>query len=113
MSAPVVSRASDVVRLGYGVALLVDPDGTGARLTGATLDPRARVAARVLGVRHVVQALVCLAHGTHAVRRAGRATDLLHAASMVGLAAVDRGRRRQALTDGTVALAFALAGASH
>lgn len=106
----VTATMSDVVRLGYGVALLVDPEGVGRRLTGAPLDPRATLAARALGVRHVLQALACLIHGTPLVRRAGQATDLLHAASMGALAAYDPARRRQALTDGTVALTFALTG---
>jgi hypothetical protein len=101
---------SDVVRLGYGVALLVAPEATGRRMTGAPLDARATLAARVLGVRHVVQALACLTHGTPLVRHMGQATDLLHAASMGALAAYDPARRRQTLTDGTVALAFAAAG---
>jgi hypothetical protein len=105
-----VAVVSDVVRLGYGVALLVAPGATGRSMTGAPLDPRATLAARVLGVRHVVQALACLTHGTPLVRRMGQATDLLHAASMGALAAYDPARRRQALTDGTVALAFAAAG---
>lgn len=105
-----VAVVSDVVRLGYGVALLVAPGATGRSMTGAPLDPRATLAARVLGVRHVVQALACLTHGTPLVRRMGQATDLLHAASMGALAAYDPARRRQALTDGTVALGFAAAG---
>ncbi|HEV7172661.1 hypothetical protein [Pedococcus sp.] len=105
-----MATVSEVVRLGYGVALLVDPEGTGRRMTGGPLDARATLAARVLGARHVVQALVSLSHGTRLVRRMGQATDLLHAASMGALAAYDPARRRQALTDGTVALAFAAAG---
>lgn len=107
---PRMATVSDVARLGYGVALLVDPAGTGRRLTGTPLDGRATLAARVLGMRHVVQALACLTHGTPLVRRMGQATDLLHAASMGALAAYDPARRRQALTDGTVALTFAASG---
>lgn len=107
------ATVSDVVRLGYGVALLVDPQAMGRRMTGTPLDTRATLAARVLGVRHVVQALACLTHGTPLVRHLGQATDLLHAASMGALAAYDPARRREAMTDGTVALTFALTGGAR
>jgi hypothetical protein len=40
----------------------------------------------------------------------GVAVDVAHAASMVGLAFVDRRYRRAALTDATIAAVFALIG---
>jgi hypothetical protein len=48
--------------------------------------------------------------GGHELRRAGRAVDLLHAASLSALAAWSPGRTRVALTDAVVATALALTG---
>jgi hypothetical protein len=64
---------------------------------------------RVLGGRHLAQAAVVTAAPRTAV--AGRAVDLVHLASMLLLAAVDRPRRRAALLSATVAGALAAASA--
>ena len=95
------------MRLCYGIVLLVAPDRVARTLTGSTLDERARVVARVLAARQVFQAVLLITHDRHWLRRAGRATDLLHAASMVLLAALAPGRERVALADALVASALA------
>ena len=104
----VVMRTRDVARLGYGAALLLAPDLTTGALAGRRLDRRARLVVRVLGARHVTQALVLRTHepGT-TPRRLGRAADLLHAATMALLAALAPGWERAALTDAALELLLA------
>jgi hypothetical protein len=63
----------------------------------------ARVAARVLGTRHLVQAAALAGSGGPAATRAGAAVDGLHAASMVALGLAMPGHRRAALASGAVA----------
>jgi hypothetical protein len=116
-----------LVRAGYGVALVVAPQvliqltgdpGTGqpAGVSRARPGGRACGVARVLGARHLIQAGLTAV----ALRAAepdpslplglGAAVDVLHATTMVGLAAVDRGARRVALADTGVEMALAVAG---
>ena len=116
-----------LVRAGYGLALLCAPQalieltgdpGTGqaAGSSGARPSGRACGVARVLGARHLIQAGLTAV----ALRAAepdpslplglGAAVDVLHATTMVGLAAVDRGARRVALADTGVEMALAVAG---
>jgi|SRR5450755_2221414 hypothetical protein len=118
--------AITLVRAGYGVALLCAPGAlikmTGDPVTGqprgasrARPSRRACGVARVLGVRHLVQAGLTAAAlqaqpGSPYPLAGGAAVDVLHATTMVGLALVDRGARRVALADTGVELAFATAG---
>jgi len=95
-------------RLAYGTALVLAPDVTAGALAGRRLDRRARLVARVLGVRHIAQALVLRGRQPGSLpRRAGRATDLLHAGSMALLAALAPGWERAALTEAALALLLA------
>ena len=95
----------EVLRIVYGMVQLVAPARV-ARVVGGRLDHRARVVARVLGARHVVQGCVSAAAPDAVVLALGAEVDLLHAASMVALAVVDRRRRRIALADACVAASF-------
>jgi hypothetical protein len=115
-----------LARAGYGVALLAAPQAliklTGDALTGQSPGERARPSrracgvARVLGVRHLVQAgltAAALRAGpgrTYYALAGGAAVDALHAATMVGLALMDQGARRVALADTGAELALATAG---
>jgi hypothetical protein len=72
--------------------------------------------ARVLGARHLVQAGLTVV-ALRAVEPdpplplvLGAAVDVLHATTMAGLAAVDRGARRVALADTGVEVMLAAAG---
>jgi hypothetical protein len=100
-------RITDVVRFGYGLALLADPQRVARTLTRTELDRRGQVTARVLGARHVVQAAVLVCGDRAQVRRASRVVDLLHASSMLVLAAWAPGRGRAALSDAAVAALLA------
>lgn len=119
--------AVTLVRAGYGVALVCAPQAlirlTGDPVTGqpvgasrARPSRRACGVARVLGVRHLVQAgLTGVAlraePGSPVPLGLGAAVDVLHASTMVALALVDRGARRVALADTGIELALATAGA--
>jgi hypothetical protein len=100
-------RWRDAARLAYGLALLAAPERLARSWTGSALDRPARVVARILGARHVLQAVLLIAHDGVWLRRAGRAIDLVHAASMVLLATLAPGRERLALADAVVARTLA------
>jgi Domain of unknown function (DUF5911) len=72
--------------------------------------PRTRAVARVLGVRHLIQAAVTAAVPNAAVLTIGAQVDLAHAASMLALAATSRPLRRAGLADGLTAAVFAAGG---
>ena len=69
--------------------------------------------ARVLGARHLLQAVVTTGAGPSAESLGlGAAIDIVHATSMAGLAMADRRVRRATLTDALIEIAFAAAGLS-
>src|SRR5579871_561270 len=106
-------RVSSAVRLLWAGALLARP-GAALRLLGAApavapapaRGASAVRAARLLGVRHAVQAVVALAVGPPALLP-GAAIDALHAASMAALARLVPAYARPARHDAIVESAFA------
>src|SRR5690349_19706849 len=95
--------------MGWGAALVAAPRPLLRGLARAD-DPADRIAVavlRVLGVRHVGQALVEVLGPQPAVRYLGAAVDGLHALTAVGLAVLDPRWRRGALTDTAIAAFFA------
>jgi hypothetical protein len=72
-------------------------------------DARFRPVVRILGARHVVQAVVTAVRPTPMVRWAGAVIDCLHATTDIGCAVLDRRRRRAASIDAGVAVALAVA----
>lgn len=103
-----------LVRAGYGAGLVAAP-GVLIGLTGERPGRRECAVARVLGVRHLMQAAITVAAeragpDCPVVLGGGAAVDVLHAASMLALGAVDRGVRRTVLTDAAVETGFAAAG---
>jgi hypothetical protein len=64
--------------------------------------------ARLLGARELAQAELTRRRPTREVLLAGAGVDLLHAASMAGLASADPGRRRLAVHNATSATLLAL-----
>jgi hypothetical protein len=93
------TRWANLVRAGYGLALLCVPGPMITAMTGQPASSRARAVARVLGARHVAQAAVCGLVPTRGLIQAGAAADSLHAASMLGLAGAEPGLRRALLAD--------------
>jgi hypothetical protein len=97
--------AVPVLHMLVGGALLLAP----GRLLRAVGDPagrRARLAARVLGARHLGQAVLLGASGGR-VARLGAAVDGLHGASMVALGLAARRHRMAAMASGAAAAALA------
>ena len=97
------------VHVGHGGALLLRPAAVAGWVDGGA-DGRSVAVVRVLGVRHLAQGLAGLVTARRAAARLGAGVDGLHAASMVGLAVLDRRHRRGAAASALTALAFALAG---
>lgn len=98
------------VRAGYGLLLLLAPAAVGRLETGQSIDDRTRRVARILGARHVAQAVVSGRAGGYPALALGAVLDLLHASSMVALGVLDRRRRRTATLDALIAASFAVAG---
>jgi hypothetical protein len=103
-------RALQLARVGYGTALALAPSAAIFLAPGRQPDRRARRVARLLGARHLAQATLTAFAPLPGVFAAGADVDVLHAASMVMLAAVDRTARRTALTDAVVEAALAATG---
>lgn len=100
-----------VVRGGYGLLQLTAPSLIADRVLRRPLDARGKATARVLGVRQIGQAVVSGRDPGYPVLALGVEVDLLHALSMIGLAAVDPRRRPTATVDAVIAASFAAAGA--
>ena len=101
-------RALSVLRAAWGLFLVAKPEPVLAVLAPRSSSPRLDTAVlRVLGVRQVVQAGLTALAPTKGVLVLGAGVDALHAASMVGLAGLDAGRRRAGLLDACVAGSFA------
>jgi hypothetical protein len=102
-------RALGVAGIAWGSALLTAGSSLWRRLDGQAPTQGDQIALRFLGARHV-------ATGTIQVLFPGRlqrleiGIDVIHAATMVGLGALDPPRRRPALVTAAVALASAAAG---
>jgi hypothetical protein len=105
MSTP---RLVDVARLSLGAAALGRPD-LFLRLSTGSDGGGERVTVRALGARYVVQSGAGLAFGRPWVRDADAAIDLVHAVSMLALAAIAPTHRRIALISAATALGFAAA----
>ena len=102
------------VRACYGAALLCAP-GTALRLCNRhPAGRRARIVVRVLGFRHLAQAMLTLIRPSPEVFAAGAAVDACHAASMLAVAAADPRIRRASIADALAATAFmAVGGLTH
>jgi hypothetical protein len=98
------------LRAGWGTALLVLPDRI-LRLAGHHPTPSARRVLRVLGARHLAQAIAAwLAHDTRNTRDIGAVVDTAHAASCLVIACGSPSWRRAAATDMVIATALAVDG---
>lgn len=100
----------NAVRAGYGLARLIRPQPLTDQLPEDNRVAQAYTVDRLLGTRDLAQAAVSQAAPTAQVLLFGAAVDLLHAASMLTLAAVSRQRQRAALREAVAALGFAVAG---
>lgn len=74
------------------------------------IDRPARAVARLVGARHLLQAVLTARHRYSAWIWAGAAIDAAHATSMIALAAARPDRRKLALANALTATAFAASG---
>lgn len=95
----------------YGAALLCVPGLALGLSTGQAPSPRARTVARILGARHLAQAVLTLWRPRPAVFLTGAGIDACHAASMLALATADPQMRRAGIADALAATAFTVTGA--
>ena len=106
-------RTIDLVRAWLGLVELTAPT---AVLGVVGTDPTNRTSlavVRLLGARHLGQAVITAARPTPGTRRVGAAVDASHAASMLALAAASRAHRRAALCSAATATALATGGLWH
>jgi hypothetical protein len=89
-----------------GGALLLAPDRLLAA-TGEPPEPATRVAARVLGWRHLAQGIALRLLAKPSAAGVGGVVDGLHCASMLAAAALSRRHRRAAAASGLLAGALA------
>lgn len=95
----------------YGAALLCAPGLALGLCTGRAPSQRARVVVRVLGARHLAQAVLTLWRPSPAVLLGGAGVDACHAASMLALAVADPQLRTAGIADCAAATAFTATGA--
>ncbi len=95
----------------YGAALLCAPGLALGLCTGQAPSQRARAVVRILGARHLAQAVLTLWRPRPAVLLAGAGIDACHAASMLALAVADPRMRIAGIADGAAAAAFTATGA--
>jgi hypothetical protein len=96
----------EILRGAYGLTELLAPAAVERLLVGTSPDRRARAVTRILGARHLLQALLT-ARGGRTLHRLGGGVDAIHALTAAGLAAADPGRRKAAAVNAAIALAFA------
>ena len=97
-------------RMLLGALLLAAPETVLGRLSGRRAAVGERRAARLLGVRNVVEGAVVASHRGRGWLLAGAAVDSTHVLSMLALAAVRPEHRRLATASALVATATATAG---
>lgn len=100
------------VRIVYGTVLLAVPNPVLRLVTGQAATTRERALTRILGARLLTQAAVTDFHPDAASLALGAQVDFVHAATMLGWAAVDRRSRRLTLLSTGIAGLFAVAGAA-
>lgn len=100
-------RGFELVRAGWGAALLAAPAEVLTHVHGIEVDDKALVITRILGARHLVQASLSGINPSPEVLAAGIWVDTVHSMTAFGLAAVDRRRARGGIVDGVVAASWA------
>lgn len=103
------SRRIELLRGGWGLALLVSPQRV-LHATGVRVDARSVLVGRILGARHLTQAVLSGMRPSPEVVAMGVWVDGVHAITALGLALADRERLRPGLLDAAVATVWASAG---
>lgn len=104
-------RYIELVRAGWGAALLLAPGTVLSRVHGVQVDRKSLVISRILGARHLVQASLSGPSPTPEILAAGVWVDTVHSMTAVGLAVADGSRVRVGVVDAVVAGLWAVLGA--
>ncbi|HEY7859704.1 MAG TPA: hypothetical protein VIC82_14505 [Candidatus Nanopelagicales bacterium] len=108
---PVV-RSVGLLRVGWGVVMLLRPGAVLTAVTGRdSIGQAESFVVQVLGAREVLQGSVTALFPRRSLLRWGVAVDATHAASMAGLAAVKPNRKVPALTSAAIATVELVVGA--
>lgn len=99
-------KTLESIRALIGLCQLIRPQLLYRAVTGVAPSPGTVKLMRVLGARHLVQALILARAGT-TVHRCGALVDLAHAGTMVALACGDRRWQKPAALDAVLASTFA------
>jgi len=102
----VATNCVELFRAGYGLLQIVAADAIVTRVLHGGPDSLSRAGLRVLGARHLAQAIALTGDAGRTAHRLGGAVDAVHTMSMFALAAL--GSPRRAAIDGGVAAAFAI-----
>ena len=103
-------RTLAALRVAWGAVLISPRRGPVGHLAGRAALPAPRAVTRLLAARQIVQGAATLARPERPGPTMGVVVDALHAASMVGLAAVDRRQAGWALRSAAAATGWAIAG---
>jgi hypothetical protein len=106
-------RFIEVLRAGWGVVLLTAPSEVLEHIHGVQVDRKALVVTRILGGRHLGQALLSGIDPGPEVLAAGVWVDTVHSVTAAGLAVADRRRARGGVIDAAVAASWAALGWRH
>lgn len=106
-------RAIELIRAGWGAVLLAAPTEVLDHIHGVQVDRKALVVTRILGARHLTQAALSGVNPGPEVLAAGVWVDVVHSATALGLAVLDRRRARGGVTDAAVAATWAALGWRH
>jgi hypothetical protein len=104
------SRTIELVRAGWGGALLLTPGPVMSTVHHVRLDRKSVAIARILGARQLAQAFLSGVRPSREVLAMGVWVDAVHALTALGLALVDTTRARAGVTDAAVAALWASAG---
>lgn len=100
-------RGVELLRGGWGLTLLVAPRLVLRTADGLHADRKALVVTRILGARHLTQALLSGLRPSPEVLAMGAWVDAVHSLTAAGLAVSDPRRARAGLTDTGVAAVWA------
>jgi len=102
------SRPIELVRAGWGAALLLWPRPVLEHLRHVRVDTKSVAVTRILGARHLTQAVLSGVQPSPEVLAIGVWVDAVHAMTALGLAVTDRCRARAGLIDTVVAGVWAV-----
>ncbi len=104
------SPAFALLRAGYAAVLLCAPGAVIGICTGQPASKLDRRVVRVLGLRHLTQAVLTARSPSAVILGAGVLVDLAHAGSMLAFATTNHPMRPAERADALIATAFAAAG---